>query len=466
MDQRTGRWIYISQAFTHDNNGNILTKRDGQGYVTTFTYDLANQTLTVQDPDTKVRGLAYTVRNIYDARGRVTDEFRAGGAHTRLQYNNAGRVTVIWAMLDGALQLMQINEYDSADNLRAQRDGVGSVTLFEYNSLGLVRRVTTPGDATIPSNIIETQYDRAGNVKRVTDLNDMERIYTHDSQGRQTSATVRRRSDHSESITTRTHYDLNGNARFLIDGEGNRTEITYTALNQPQTIRVHGTYHFTTLTYDRSGNVLTERDIRGNIRTFEYDPLNRLIYVRHNGVRLETLYYNNNHVQTASTDALGNTTAFAYDRNNRLMHTIDPLWNASGQIYTAGGLIEIQFDGNSNFTRYMYDELGRLRILRNTNMEITRFEYDLNSNILTTTNAAGHVTTFTYGAQNRLSSRTEHGGNTVVTTFNGETFGVSTKTVEAWESGKNIPSGCANRMLELLEHDYNLLEKYSIMARQ
>ena len=46
-----------------------------------------------------------------------------------------------------------------------------------------------------------------------------------------------------------------------------------------------------------------------------------------------------------------------------------------------------------------------------------------------------------------------------------EALGVSIKTVEAWESGKNTPSGCANRMLELIEHDDNLLEKYSIMAR-
>jgi putative transcriptional regulator len=47
-----------------------------------------------------------------------------------------------------------------------------------------------------------------------------------------------------------------------------------------------------------------------------------------------------------------------------------------------------------------------------------------------------------------------------------EAIGVSIKTVEAWESGKNVPSGCASRMLELLDHDDTLLEKYSIVARQ
>ena len=47
-----------------------------------------------------------------------------------------------------------------------------------------------------------------------------------------------------------------------------------------------------------------------------------------------------------------------------------------------------------------------------------------------------------------------------------QALGVSLKTVEAWEAGKNIPSGCASRMLELMERDNSLLEKYAIVERQ
>ena len=46
-----------------------------------------------------------------------------------------------------------------------------------------------------------------------------------------------------------------------------------------------------------------------------------------------------------------------------------------------------------------------------------------------------------------------------------EAMGVSRKTVEAWESGINTPSGAASRMLELLNQDNTLFERYSIVSR-
>lgn len=44
-------------------------------------------------------------------------------------------------------------------------------------------------------------------------------------------------------------------------------------------------------------------------------------------------------------------------------------------------------------------------------------------------------------------------------------MGVSVKTVEAWESGTNTPSGTAKRMLSLLKSDPQLPEKYHLLSR-
>lgn len=39
-------------------------------------------------------------------------------------------------------------------------------------------------------------------------------------------------------------------------------------------------------------------------------------------------------------------------------------------------------------------------------------------------------------------------------------MGVSVKTVEAWESGRNHPSGAASRILNMMEMDRELTRKY------
>ena len=44
-----------------------------------------------------------------------------------------------------------------------------------------------------------------------------------------------------------------------------------------------------------------------------------------------------------------------------------------------------------------------------------------------------------------------------------EALGVSKKTVEAWEAGTNVPQGPAQRILELLQKEHNLLEKHEIL---
>lgn len=44
-------------------------------------------------------------------------------------------------------------------------------------------------------------------------------------------------------------------------------------------------------------------------------------------------------------------------------------------------------------------------------------------------------------------------------------MGVSDKTVEAWESGKNHPSGAASRLLNMMEMDEKLLANFPFVQK-
>ncbi|MCL1816693.1 MAG: DUF6531 domain-containing protein, partial [Clostridiales bacterium] len=403
----------ISNSYSYDKNGNLLSKTDGLGYVTGYTYTESNQLATVLDPVSADRGLEFSSKSEYDGLGRKIKETNAEGMVSQYSYDDLGNL-LSTKLSDRTLET---NTYDFLGNLLTKKDANGNTTTFTYNALNQVRQATLPSDDNIPSYSITYKYDKLGRQVEALDSIGKKTATSYDNQGRQLSQTESK-NDGSQAITVSKRYDKNGNLRFLVDGNGNETECVYDALNRKiqdkAKVTVNGelTTKATSYDYDANGNIISATDWLGNKAENIYDPLNRLIQRKDaSGTVIETLTYNANHQQTKSTDALGYDTDFTYNKNNQLLKKTTYLDAdhpiVEQQTYDNLGRVAGKIDGKGNTTRYSYNDYGNLEWVKDALDNYTYFEYDFNGNLLSQSNMTGHQTQFAYNARNLPQSKTD-----------------------------------------------------------
>lgn len=412
IDSHTSQWVTInSKSYSYDNSGNILSETDALGNRTSYLYNFANKPVSVTDPVSKERGLAFTTKYEYDALGRKTSDANAAGVITLYYYDDAGNLnkTSIKKTTNALEQITQTSTYDFLGNVLIKNDANGNKATFEYNALGKVKNATYPGDASISTQTITYQYDALGNLKSAHDSTGTVDLFTYDNQDRELSHT-QQAQDGSDAITTSIKYDKNGNKRFVTDGNGNTKENTFDELNRIKTttVTVSEKNETTAFTYDENGNQLTITNWRGNTYSNIYDVLNRLIEKKDpNNKLIQKLEYNANNIQSKSYDALGNMTEYTYDKNNRLLSTIDSELHVASQTYDDVGNIKTKTDGKGNVTTFNYDEFNRLISVINANNEVTSYTYDLNGNMLTQTDAKGNKITYEYNVKNKPVNRSD-----------------------------------------------------------
>lgn len=428
----TNVWITINtKSYKYDAGGNVVKELDALGYkagtgTTTvqkidsgygieYTYNLADKLVTKLDPVSKDRGLAYTLRNEYDALGQKITETNAKGVITKYDYDSTGNIisTKVKKNSGAPEQVINSATYDYSGRKLIETDGNGNVTTYEYNALGKVRKLAMPGDSTIPASTIKQQYDVLGNLAKATDTVGAADTFTYDNQGRQLSHSRTYPGD-SKTITTSVKYDKNGNKRFEFDGNSTKKEYVYNNLNKlvAEKLTVNGKLKQTGYIYDKNGNQETMTDWTGNIYTNVYDHLNRLIEKKDPYTTIQKLEYYDNHLQSMTVDALGNITEYRYDKNNRLLQTIDPERHSTSQTYDNEGNVESKKDGKNNTTTFAYDEFNRLTTVTNAKDEVTSYAYDGNGNMLTQIDGKGNIVTCEYNAANKLAKRIDHGGRT------------------------------------------------------
>lgn len=242
------------------------------------------------------------------------------------------------------------------------------------------------------------EYDAKNRVLAFTDPEGGRTTFEYDSMGRvvhtslpNSTATVREYNDDNRLSTIATYGD----------SEGTLSSFTYT--------------------YDAVGNKLSMTEKDGDVTTYQYDVLNRLVYVDYphrewepelteeeknngtlNGKGNKKGHFKN--ICDETTDCLPSAVSYVYDPvGNRLSQTddwqtVEYQYNEANQMLQAGT------------AQFSYDENGN-RVERSDSGEVAYYSYNFDNLMSQVDSPNGEATAYGYDALNRRIYKVDQDGN-------------------------------------------------------
>ncbi|WP_293780169.1 RHS repeat-associated core domain-containing protein, partial [uncultured Aeromicrobium sp.] len=317
---RSQEWTPNSQiAATTDAMGSD----GGQGNVTSFSYDDANNPTQVSLPTGAAARATYTS----DAEcGSATQDHPylvkcasdPAGNKTTYEYDGPGNLmSQTDTTATGGRELSYTRQGTDGASCGAKNgqictatDGEGGVTSYSYDADGNVTAVTPPA----PLAATGYTYDSVGRVATVTDGRGITTTYTYDELDRLTG----QESGNEQFAKTydaagRMIYDDTLGANQVLtdlgyDGRGSQVhEYIYHPVSPNPTF---------TMTYDNRGNMTSYQDAGSDV-TYVYDAANQLTRVEHGGDVVELSYDANGQEPTRSLPG-GAEINREYDNSSRL----------------------------------------------------------------------------------------------------------------------------------------------------
>jgi RHS repeat-associated protein len=327
-------------------NGLIRQETGFDGQRTAYAYDLNGQLLekTEFGEDGSQRVTAYQ----RDSAGRLRVKTLPDGIKVEYRYDSLGRLVSVDDGHDHPLEF----EYDPQDRLITEHQGWGTLR-YGYDACGQLNRLRLPDGSKL-------DYHHAkGGALTAIDLNGT-RLTTHQfafgrEQQRQQGQLL---------------------SEYAYDDQGRLKAHAVSQQHQPLYRRDYA--------YSANGNLDSIADTRHGQRNYQYDPLNRLIRVRH-----------------TRDDP---PESFAHDPAGNLLMQDRP-----GAAKVLGNRLLMQGDRH-----YDYDAFGNLiRERRGTGQKlVTEYRYDCQHRLIGATLPNGSQATYRYDAFGRRISKTVDGKTT------------------------------------------------------
>ena len=364
-----GSTVASRVQYAYDATGNMLAMASGQSTIlsgswhtgtpsnslayslTKYTYDRFNNMLTVRDALNQVETYTY----YSGGAGNVQTKTDRNGWVTTYTYDGLGRpITQNVTTGNASRNVSQSWTYTLTGQVRTESND-GFTSTYTYDALS---RLTQASETV--NNVVKTYgYDIGGNrismVLRTGGASGTIRqrlYYTYDNLSR--LSTVR---ENATSATTGTliatyAYDANGNRSTLSSNNGVTTTYTYNQANLVKTLvnaRSGQTLSSYSYAYRLDGNQTSKTDNTGKVTSYVYDGLGRLTSESEPGSSI-SYQYDSRGNRTQMTNN-GIVTAYTYDKNNRLTSTTE----TAGSTVTT---VRYTYDANGNQLSQMTETTG------------------------------------------------------------------------------------------------------------
>ena len=281
----------------------------------------------------------------------------------------------------------------------------GVPTLYEYNDVGRITRVTDQNQKT-------TTYTFTEDGKDLTNIIDAEGTTT-------TTITYefippsninRRIKSIIEAPNQTTHYHYRSDN--LLDSITDASDVITRWVRDPQTLLITEVLRetasvtstveaFVYETVEMEGQTVTmsrvhkKTDSAGLEFTYEYDGRDRITKVTRPDGTWTAYAWGCCEVES-TTDSTGRTTKYIHDKNENTRAMIDAEGRIAQYSYDPNGNLTKLLDGNGNVTEWTYDEKNRLAEVLFGDGLAHRYEHDDANNEVKFMNARGSTVTYTH----------------------------------------------------------------------
>ena len=342
-----------SGGLTHGVLPSAVT--DPYGNTTTFTYNRANDIVSITDP------LGRVLENVYDVRGNLAKVINEAGS--------------TWSYT-----------YDGLSQLTTVTDPAGGITRYTYNMNSKITSVTDPTGVEVKYSVnrkhgIEETVDAFGSSFRQVDV--LGRVVSEGS----TRKPIAHGSGHG----------IKAQLKSVMTEETG--VVTYDAAGRPVEI-LDAAGGLTCYERDGAGRVLRVISAAGRIEAYEYDAAGRVIS-HAVGLDAPGRYTDEAGVSRVVEPSAWAITRLEYDAASQIIRRVNPNGSVEKITYDVCGRV-IGVESGARVASYEYDLCGRLIGVRDSSFGQRRFKYDAAGQMIQATDGLGFRTHFSYTATGQV----------------------------------------------------------------